>query len=106
MGERMKRVIIDGENTKFGNEFFDKEQKRALEELKNSDNFILVYHRKGENEKVGGGCITCVGGKHTIPMAFMVDQISKELQDLIRDLIKKGLVDKFMDDLMKGKKDD
>ncbi len=103
MGERMKRLIFD-EDTKHSQEVFDKEQKRAIEELGKSDNFVLVYHRKGEDKEGGGGCITCVGGKHMLPMAFMTHQISKELQDQCKDMIKKGLIGSFIDDLMKGDK--
>ncbi len=99
----MKRVIFDSD-TELSEEFFDKELKRAIEELGKSDNFVLVYHRKGDQKEGGGGCITCVGGKHMIPMAFMTHQISKELQDQCKDMIKKGLIGKFVDDLMKGSK--
>ena len=105
MGERMKRIVFD-EDTEQSKAVFEKEQKRAIKELEISDNFVLVYHRQGEDEKGGGGCITCVGGKHMLPMAFMVHQISKELQDQCKDMIKKGLVSKFIDDLMKGEKDE
>lgn len=101
----MKRVIIEGEESSYSKEFMEKERKRAIKEILESDNFVVVYHSK----KGGGGAISCISGDHLLPMAYGVDKIGKELNEMVGEIIKKKgkeVLDKMFKDLMKGKSDE
>ena len=102
LGECMKRIIIDSDtDTGYSKEFFDKEQARAVKEIINSDNFVLVYHSKNG----GGGAISCLAGEHILPMTFQVNKMNNELMNMCKGMIKKGMLNQSVMDLMKGVKD-
>lgn len=98
----MKRVIIEGEESGYSKEFMEKERARAIKEIENSDNFVVVYHAK----KGGGGAISCISGDNLLPMSFALDKINREIMDLCKNMIKKGMLSKVVNDLMKGVKDE
>jgi len=85
---REHKIIVDTEeSSKFSQEFYEKEKKRAITTLLSADNFILVTHDKAG----GGGAISCINGDHMLPMAFAVNKMSEELRETIKTLMLKGV---------------
>lgn len=86
----MREHRVVAESGEFSEEFFEKEKKRAIKELEKADNFILLYHNKGETGSGGG--ISCVSSDQIMIMGFNLDKMNRETRATIKTLIKAGAI--------------